>query len=82
MGGVSKTSLSANGTVYARDLHLTGFVECKTLSGQRDREGRVSRPRTAYEKGFVREHIDRYISKWPAHLKRLDFLELQPSYRC
>ena len=62
--GLSKTSLySADGTASMRELSRKGVVERKTVSGQRGRGGRVSRSRIAYEKGFVREYVDRYLAK-------------------
>ncbi|MDG7006889.1 MAG: hypothetical protein JRN06_01445 [Nitrososphaerota archaeon] len=46
-----------------RGLSRKGIVESKTVSGQRRRGGRVSRSRVAYEKGFVRGYVDRYLAK-------------------
>ena len=62
--GLSKTSLySADGTASMRELTKRGVVERKTVSGQRGRGGRVTRTRIAYEKGFVKEYVDRYLQK-------------------
>jgi KaiC/GvpD/RAD55 family RecA-like ATPase len=60
--GAPKTSLyadSASGPL--RELIRKGVVERKFFSKQRGRGGKVSRVRIAYQKGFVREYVDRYV---------------------
>jgi KaiC/GvpD/RAD55 family RecA-like ATPase len=59
--GASKTALySADGSASLRELARKGVVERKVLHKQRGRGGRVLRIRIAYEKGFVKEYVDRY----------------------
>ena len=43
-----------------RELNRKGVIEQKVFHNQRGRGGRVSRTRIAYEKGFVKEYIERY----------------------
>jgi len=60
--GARKTSLySADGSAFLRELNRQGVIEQKVFHNQRGRGGRVSRTRIAYEKGFVKEYVDRYI---------------------
>ena len=62
--GVAKTSLySAAASGPLRELLRKGVVERKVLTKQRGRGGRVTRTRIAYEKGFVKEYVDRYMVK-------------------
>ncbi len=62
--GEPKTSLySAPGSDSLRELLRKGVVERKVLTNQRGRGGRVTRTRIAYDKGFVKEYVDRYIQK-------------------
>jgi KaiC/GvpD/RAD55 family RecA-like ATPase len=62
--GAPKTSLySADGSASVRELAKRGVVERRVLHKQRGRGGRVSRTRIAYEKGFVKEYVDRYLQK-------------------
>jgi len=44
-----------------RELTRKGVVERKVLHGQRGRGGSISKTRIAYEKGFVKEYVDRYM---------------------
>jgi len=60
--GARKTSLySADGSAYFRELNRKGVIEQKVLHNQRGRGGSVSRTRIAYEKGFVKEYVNRYM---------------------
>jgi len=60
--GAHKTSLySAEGSAFLRELNKRGVIEQKVFHNQRGRGGRVSRTRIAYEKGFVKEYVDRYM---------------------
>ena len=62
--GAPKTSLySADGTASFRELARKGVIERKILAGQRGRGGRVTRTRIAYQKGFVKEFVDRYMQR-------------------
>lgn len=62
--GAPKTSLySADGSASLRELARKGVIERRILSGQRGRGGRVSRTRIAYQKGFVKEYVDRYVQR-------------------
>jgi KaiC/GvpD/RAD55 family RecA-like ATPase len=62
--GVGKTSLySVDGSTSLRELSRKGVVERKVLHRQRGRGGRVSKTRIAYERGFVKEYVDRYIQR-------------------
>ena len=61
--GAAKTSLySAEGQARLRELIRKGVVERRVQSKQRGRGGRVSRFRIAYERAFVKEYVDRYVS--------------------
>ena len=60
--GAPKTSLySAYGSASLKELTKKGVIERKVLARQRGRGGRVTRVRIAYDKGFVREYVDRYL---------------------
>jgi len=60
--GARKTSLySADGAAFLRELNRKGVIEQKIFHNQRGRGGRVSRTRIAYEKGFVKESVNRYM---------------------
>ncbi|HZW84456.1 MAG TPA: hypothetical protein VFE91_00955 [Nitrososphaerales archaeon] len=62
--GAAKTSLySTEGQAYLRELVRKGVVERRAQSGQRGRGGRVTKLRIAYGKGFVKEYVERYVSK-------------------
>jgi hypothetical protein len=43
------------------ELIRKGVVERKFVSKQRGRGGRVTKIRIAYEKGPVREYVERYV---------------------
>jgi hypothetical protein len=60
--GASGTSLyTATGTASLKELSRRGVIERRVLSKQRGRGGRVTRTRIAYEKGFVKEYVNRYV---------------------
>jgi len=62
--GAPGTSLyTATGVASLRELSRKGVIERRVLSRQRGRGGRVTRTRIAYEKGFVKEYVSRYIEK-------------------
>lgn len=59
--GAPTTSLySTDGSASLKELIRKGVVERKIFHKQRGRGGRVSRLRIAYERGFVKEYVDRY----------------------
>jgi len=59
--GARTTSLySATSAASLGELIRKGVVERKFFSKQRGRGGRVTRLRIAYQKGFVKEYVDKY----------------------
>jgi len=46
-----------------RELSRRGVIERRVLTKQRGRGGRVTKIRIAFEKGFVKEYVSRYVEK-------------------
>ena len=61
IGGARTSLYSDVGNAALRELTRKGVIERRVLSGQRGRGGRVTRTRIAYEKGFVKEYVSRYV---------------------
>ena len=62
--GAPKTSLySADGSTSLRELSRKGVIERKVLTGQRGRGGLVTRVRIAYEKGIVKEYVEKHTQR-------------------
>lgn len=61
--GAAETSLYSKASGSLRELVRKGVIDRKVFPNQRGRGGRVTRIRVAYEKGHVREYVDRYIQK-------------------
>jgi KaiC/GvpD/RAD55 family RecA-like ATPase len=59
--GAPKTSLYSEGVASLKELAKKGVVERRILAKQRGRGGRVTRTRIAYDKGFVKEYVERYM---------------------
>jgi KaiC/GvpD/RAD55 family RecA-like ATPase len=60
--GVPSTSLySARFSAPLGELLRKGVAERRFFTKQRGRGGRVARVRVAYQKGFVKEYVDRYL---------------------
>lgn len=60
--GVRSTILySRKSSATIGELVRKGFVQRKVVSGQRGRGGKVTRLRVAYDRGFVKEYIERYV---------------------
>ena len=62
--GAPKTSLySPGGRGSLKELAKKGVIERRVAFKQRGRGGKVTRVRIAYEKGFVKEYVERYLQK-------------------
>lgn len=60
--GAPATSLySSRSSVSIGELIKRGVAERKVFSKQRGRGGKVARIRLAYQRGFVREYVDKYV---------------------